>query len=270
MKEYILEVEPILAEEEDVNNVKKDVKRVHGFGNKGRCSKSNTKKTCAKKEGIIHPPKNPVNKKKSADKDAASTSHKKIIDIDTNEASNKAELDGYRLLHLGVLERLVCTLLCPNCCDNNLYVDIDESQRKGLASYIIIRCRCGYSHGEYTSPVINPVEEQERMGAKTFDINIRSVYAMRSCGQGHSALERFCGTMNMPQPITKKNYSQLSSKLKDGAKYDGSGFASLNGVVVAISTSNFKVLDVKTMSRHCKACASKENIRKSNKEVYDL
>ena len=25
--------------------------------------------------------------------------------------------------------------------------------------------------------------------------------------------------MNMPQPITKKNYSQLSSKLKDGAKF---------------------------------------------------
>ena len=48
------------------------------------------------------------------------------------------------------------------------------------------------------------------------------------------------------------------------------GFASLNGVVVAISTSNFKVLDVETMSRHCKACVSKENIRKSNKEVYDL
>ena len=109
-----------------------------------------------------------------------------IIDIDTNEASYKAELDGYRLLHLGVLERLVCTLLCPDCCDNNLYVDTDESKRKGLASYIIIRCRCGYSHGEYTSPVINPVEEQERKGeggGGTFDINIRSVYAIRSCGQ---------------------------------------------------------------------------------------
>ena len=49
MEENILEVEPILAEEEDVNNVKKDVKRVHGFGNKGRCSKSNAKKTYAKK-----------------------------------------------------------------------------------------------------------------------------------------------------------------------------------------------------------------------------
>ena len=200
------------------------------------------------------------------------------------------------MLHLGVLERLVGTLLCPDCCDNNLYVDTDESKRKGLASYIIIRCRCGYSHGEYTSPVINPVEEQERRGGEgTFDINIRSVYAMRSCGQGHSALERFCGMMNMPQPITKKNYSQLSSKLKDGAKFiaeasmvvaanevkakegtsdigvsvDGTwqkrGFASLNGVVVAISTSNSKVLDVETMSRHCKSCVSKENIRKSNK-----
>ena len=118
------------------------------------------------------------------------------------------------------------------------------------------------------------------------------MYALRSCGQGHSALERFCGMMNMPQPITKKNYSQLSSKLKDGAKFiaEGSmmvaaneaandvkekegtsdigvsvngtwqkrGFASLDGVVVAISTSNFKVLDVETMSRHCKACVKRK------------
>ena len=39
-------------------------------------------------------------------------------------------------------------------------------------------------------------------------------------------------------------------------------FASLDGVVVTISTSNFKVLDVETMSRYCKACAAKESLRK--------
>ena len=71
-----MEVEPILAEEEDVNNVKKDVKRVHGLGNKGRCSKSNAKKTYSKKRRY-HPPKNPVNKKKSADTEAPSTSPQK-------------------------------------------------------------------------------------------------------------------------------------------------------------------------------------------------
>ena len=85
--------------EEDVNNVK-DVKRFHGLGNKGRCSKSNTKKTYAKKRRY-HAPKNHVNRKK-----LHLVPIKKIVDIDTNEASNKAELDGSQFLHLGVLERL--------------------------------------------------------------------------------------------------------------------------------------------------------------------
>ena len=129
---------------------------------------------------------------------------------------------------------------------------------------------------------------------------MRSVYAMRSCGLGHSSLEKFCGMMNMPQPVTKKNFAAISKKLKEGAKaiaeesmtsavndakekegnsgdigvsVDGTwqkrGFSSLNGIVVAISTSNFKVVDVEAMSRNCKACSSKENLRKIDKVAFD-
>ena len=51
-----------------------------------------------------------------------------------------------------------------------------------------------------------------------------------------------------------------------GVSVDGTwqmrGFSSLNGVVVAVSTSNFKV---EAMSRYCQACASKEELRKTNK-----
>ena len=100
---------------------------------------------------------------------------------------------------------------------------------------------------------------------------------MRSIGLGHSALKRFCGMMNMPQPVAKNNYTKLSNKLKGSAQFiteqsmaaaarevteikgtsdigvsvditwQKRGFASLNGVVVAISTTNFKVLDVEMM-----------------------
>ena len=38
---------------------------------------------------------------------------------------------------------------------------------------------------------------------------------------------------------------------------------------MAISTSNFKVVDVETMSKNCKACISSENLRKENKEMFD-
>ena len=88
---------------------------------------------------------------------------------------------------------------------------------------------------------------------------------MRSIGLGHSALERFCGMMNMLQPVAKKCSMKLSNKLKGSSKLIAEqsmaaavrevtgikgtndigvsvdrtrqkrGFASLNGVVVAIS-----------------------------------
>ena len=132
-----------------------------------------------------------------------------------------------------------------------------------------------------------------------FDVNMRIVYAMRSCGLGYNAHERLCGLMNVPPPVTPKNHHALANKLKDGARtvaeasmlasadeakqndgtadisvsMDGTwqkrGFSSLNGVVVTVSTSNFKVLDVEIMSRNCKTCSFKEDLRKTNKVEYD-
>ena len=42
----------------------------------------------------------------------------------------------------------------------------------------------------------------------------------------------------------------------------------MNGVV-AVSTAIFKMLDFEIMSRNCKACASKDDVRKSNKIEFD-
>ena len=189
-----------------------------------------------------------------------------------------------------MLGNLISDLLCPECCDKTLYMDTDTSKRKGLASYVMIKCVCGYSRGEFTSPVIQ--KDGKRSGGQAFDVNYRSVYAMRACGLGLSGLEKCCGMMNMPQPLTKNLYHAVSTKLKDAAKViaEGSmsaavieavkeesktgievsvdctwqkrGFSSLNGVVAAISTSNFKVLDVETMWRICEARVLKEKLRK--------
>ena len=209
-----------------------------------------------------------------------STSHRKIEDIPTKEPEENEKLNSYTLFHLRVLERLISGLLCPGCCGKDtLFIDTDNSKRKGLASYKIIKCKCGYINAQYTSPVIVDDERQGKRGSKTFDINMRSVYAMRTCGLGHNALEKFCGMMNMPQPFAKPSYTALTKKLKKaaqitaeksmsaaandakekegttdiGVSVDGTwqrrGYASLNGVVAAISTANSKVVDVETVSR---------------------
>ena len=93
--------------------------------------------------------------------------------------------------------------LCPGCCDKTLYMDTDNSKRKGLASYVMIKCVCGYSRGEFTSPVIQKDGKRSK-GGQAFGINYRSVYAMGACGLGLSGLEKLCGMMNMPPPLTTK------------------------------------------------------------------
>ena len=279
---------------ENVRNDKAKKARVYGVGNQGRCAKQRTKKNYPKKRKY-HPPKN----EKSAEVGAAtatSTSQTKVVDVDiSSDSEHSKPVEGYRLFDLNMLSTLVADLLCPNCCDKQLYISENASKRKGLASFISVKCTCGFSKSEYTSPCV----QKEGKGVKAFDINIRSVYAMRSCGLGYSVLEKFCGLMNIPPPVTKNNYSTIANKLRDSARtvatdsmsasaeeakqneatsdisvsVDGTwqkrGFSSMNGVVVAVSTTNIKVLDVEIMSRNCKACASKDDLRKSNKIEFD-
>ena len=124
---------------------------------------------------------------------------------------------------------------------------------------------------EFSSPTI----KKSGKGLNAY-VNTRSVFAMRCCGLGYNALDKFCGLMNLPPPVSKKNYQKLSHKIRDtaetvaeasmpaaieevkkegatdiGVSVDGAwqrrGFSSLNGVVVAVSTSNFKVVDVEAM-----------------------
>ena len=47
------------------------------------------------------------------------------------------------------------------------------------------------------------------------------------------------------------------------------GFSSLNGVVVAVSTTNFKAVDVEIVSRYCQPWISKEELRKTDKTAFN-
>ena len=273
-----------------------------GAGNVGRCKKSCAKKNYSKKRKY-HPPKNPRKKKDPAVVEATEQQHdveqqhRKIEDIPSKEPEENEKLNSYTLFHLRVLERLISGLLCPGWCGKDtLFIDTDNSKRKGLASYKIIKYKCGYINADYTSPVIVDDERQDKRGSKTFDINMKSVYAMRTCGLGHSALEKFCGMMNMPQPVAKPSYTALTKKLKKaaqitaetsmsaaandakekegtndiGVSVDGTwqrrGYASLNGVVAAIYTANSKVVDVEIVLRCCKACQKFEEWKKDHEK----
>ena len=116
-----------------------------------------------------------------------------------------------------------------------------------------------------------------------FEINIRAVYASRTCGFGHTGLEKLCCVLNLPKPMTVKNYNRISDNVGNAAKLvaetsmnnavselkkestnvvdtgvtvDGTwqrrGYSSMNGVVVAISVDNGKITDLEPLSRYCR------------------
>ena len=186
--------ESMVETTEEIVEGKGNKKRSY-VGDKARCKKSNAKKTYSKKRRY-HPPKN---KKTTNETTTKSTTHKKVVGIVVpNEEGSESYVSGYHLFDIGVLGNLISDLLCPE----TLYMDTDNSKRNGLASYVMINCVCGYSRGEFTSPVIQ--KDGKRSSGQAFDVNYRSVCAMRACGLGLSGLETFGGMMNMSPPLTKK------------------------------------------------------------------
>ena len=121
-------------------------------------------------------------------------------------------------------------------------------------------------------------------GMKPFEVKFRAVYGMITIGGDHTSFEKLCGILNMPKPMTVKNFNNIGNVLCDAAKVvaeksmnaaangfknsndgdildigvsvDGNwqrhAFSSLNGVVDALSIDNGKVVDVEPMTRCCR------------------
>ena len=189
-------------------------------------------------------------------------------------------------------------LSCPECKQQTIKLGDHVSRKQGLASLLFLKCdTCEFEYDFYIS----------NHCGKAFDINNRTVYTMRTLGHGYAGIEQFTTLMNMPKPMTEKNYRKTAKKIRDvveevgkntmkdgaeelhekakkdyagdqevvdvGVSCDGTwqkrGFSSLNGVFVAISMDNGKILDVEALNKHCKACSMKENLSKSNPEAYE-
>ena len=223
---------------------------------------------------------------------SSSVSHSKLANhssfLDDGKHNN---VTGNRIMDMDILEAMINDFICPECKQNNVSLKEVLKNKKGLASYLIIYCVCGYEKPFYTS----------KQTAKSFDVNKRAVYSMRSCGQGYAGLEIFLFCMNMPKTMTRKNYTKISDVVSDACQKtaletmnsaandlrktpndstdisisnDGSwqrrGYSSMNGFVSTISMDTGKVLDIEAMSRFCKLCCIHEKLRKSNPEEYEL
>ena len=207
-------------------------------------------------------------------------SHRKVKRV--RRLSSKKKIEGYRLMDMTVFNDFINSLACPECFECHLFIEKVYEMKKDLALLICVDCNnCGYSKTSYTSQTIN---NDKVKGMKPFDINYRAVYAARTTSQSYAGLEKLCGMLNLPKPMTHKNNDAVSSVLCQSAKQtaessmieaanelrpndnvadigisvDGTwqkrGFLSLNGTVAIISMDNGKIIDVETMQRFCKPC----------------
>ena len=130
-----------------------------------------------------------------------SRSHKKVIDIPTEFP--KESIEGYRIIDMGILRDITNNLNCPGCNSKNLLLfENTQKKKKGLPSYLSVKCCiCGFVINRYTSFVLPNDDKRDHRGMKTYDLNARSVYALRSCVVGHTGLEKICGLMNLPNQL---------------------------------------------------------------------
>ena len=238
--------------------------------------------------------------------DIASMSTEKVLPKPADEEikigeSNKGDekgssyVTGYRLVDMEILSSVISSLRCADCGFLTLTLNENPFHRSGCASCLRIFCEnCGWKNEFFSS----------KKQTKSFEVNRRLVYTMRSLGKGHSGAKKFCTLMNMPPPSGAKPFQKSSNTIKKNIKAiakksmadaaaeirnannaeendmvncpvscDGTwqkrGFSSNNGCVAVISIDTGKVLDAEAMSKCCKRCELHSHLDKNSVE-YQL
>ena len=196
---------------------------------------------------------------------------------------------SFLLIDKSVLKDIInCVGICPSCQSTNIIVNIDPTKKKGLSLPISLSCSmCKWSTIYYTSTKI----ENHSKVKSCYEVNVRAVMAMREIGSGHTALEKLCGFLNLPEPphITTVNdiqkniadaynnvafHSMISAASEiEGTKdengicditvsCDGTwqkrGYSSLKGIVTVISGDTGKCIDYRIRTKNFKTCQSWE------------
>ena len=192
---------------------------------------------------------------------------------------------GNRLVNLSCLQDMIsaAAVPCQVCHEGSL--SLIEESRYGLATECALRCSSCDSSA--SSPL-----SLKKTGQKWYDVNRRSVLAMRLVGRGRESLKKICATLDMPPPLAKKSFDFHRSALRQATETlaqesmsrwaadlvslrtsshavnpadvvvstDGTwmrrGYSSLYGVQTVISLDTKKTLDVEILSKSCARCRS--------------
>jgi len=174
-------------------------------------------------------------------------------------------------------------LCCPSCKQNDIHFHENFLQKKGFSSVFILKCK----HCDFKKEL-----NSSKQCGRSYKINRRI--------QGYSSIEKFATHMNLPRPMTHKNYynslkviekavrevteesmQDAANEIKNGSadvvdteisgdsSWQRRGFSSLNGLLRQYLCRQERFWwTLKYMSRYCKACKLKEPLKNSDPDAH--
>ena len=111
-----------------------------------------------------------------------------------------------------LIKSLESAFICKHCQNENTCIRMRQNdlEREGLVENLAIECENCFSS--------TPIIVSDRLGGKgggASELNVRSVLA--SISIGHAELERFCGIMGLPPPVSKRAYNEHLKKIRNVA-----------------------------------------------------
>ena len=121
---------------------------------------------------------------------------------------NDDNINGYVLFDIMIFINMIKELVKCMQCGSSVIIEHNVDDKMGLCNFFTIECNhheCPWTKKVATS---NFIDKHIGSGKVPYDVNLRTVVAFREFGRGHTAIETFCGFMNMPPPMTSKTYQE--------------------------------------------------------------
>ena len=120
---------------------------------------------------------------------------------------------SFLLIDTSILTDIInCVRVCPSCQSKNIILNIDQTKKKGLSLPVTLLCTtCNWTTKRYTS---KKVKSNSKINS-CYEVHIRAVMAMREIGRGHTALEKLCEFLNLPEPLLATTVSDIQKNIVD-------------------------------------------------------
>ena len=137
-------------------------------------------------------------------------------------------------MDMDILLAIIKSVSCPKCFEVGSLTLVQNAKSMALhLSFVFLCNNCKDWKNEFTTSTKK---------CKTFDINYKTVYAMRRCGKGYQGLRRFLAIINHPPPMTEKNYRNISHSFTEAAR--AVALKSMDAVAEYIRCNDDVVVDI--------------------------